>query len=179
MGKWVTFIRFAGCNLQCPFCDEKSKYDKAIDMSIEDIVARVGTQHVVLTGGEPTLQTQLYALCDALHRTGHYISIETNGTKSVDKHYVDWVTVSPKGPDYVINTVYDELKFVVTEDIDYNKILDITSKVYHAYGSKLIWLQPCDGPNIEESKKRIIDICKGRGATVRAGIQLHKYYDIT
>lgn len=174
MGKWITFVRFSGCNLQCSFCDEKSKYDNAKEMSIEDIVTRVFTHHVVLTGGEPTIQPDLDELCAALHKAGHYISIETNGTNPVSRESIDWITVSPKGPDYVINTPYDEVKFVVTEDLSYEKILETMEAARYRNMDATIWLQPCDGPYIEESKKHIMELCKGR--TLRAGIQLHKYY---
>ena len=40
MGIMCTFVRFAGCNLSCPFCDEAKKYSKAKEMSIEKIVKK-------------------------------------------------------------------------------------------------------------------------------------------
>ncbi|MDD1730295.1 MAG: radical SAM protein [Methanospirillum sp.] len=79
------FIRFAGCNLRCRYCDTPAAQDEGgtvMDVtSIAEEVNRSGLSHVCITGGEPLLQQQdLLALLARLHDSGHEISIETNGT---------------------------------------------------------------------------------------------------
>lgn len=96
-GRAATFVRFAGCNLRCPFCD--TDFSEYREMSAEDIVDAVityPTRFVVLTGGEPALQMD-DALVSALHEAGFTIAVETNGTRLLPKG-IDWVTVSPKQP---------------------------------------------------------------------------------
>ena len=68
MGLVTTFVRFAGCNLTCPWCDTKESWDIANSkqMTVEEIVAQCDAARVVLTGGEPTLY-ELKHLITALH----------------------------------------------------------------------------------------------------------------
>ena len=96
-GRAATFVRFAGCNLRCPFCD--TDFTLYREMSAEEIVESVKqytTRFVVLTGGEPSLQVD-DTLVAALHEAGFYIAVETNGTRLLPEG-IDWVTVSPKQP---------------------------------------------------------------------------------
>ena len=67
-------------------------------MSIEAIlkeVAKSNIRHIVITGGEPTLQPELPQLVEQLHAKGYFTQIETNGTRPVPA-LVDWITCSPK-----------------------------------------------------------------------------------
>ena len=91
------FLRFSGCNLQCPFCD--TYHQSYTEMSEEEIVHEAcchKVRHIVITGGEPALQlTQ--SLVDKLHEEGFFIQVETNGTLPLPEG-IDWVTYSPKAP---------------------------------------------------------------------------------
>ena len=57
VGRAAVFVRFAGCNLQCSFCDtDFSSYREMSEEDIVDAVMSFPARFVVLTGGEPTLQ---------------------------------------------------------------------------------------------------------------------------
>lgn len=101
MGRPCVFLRFAGCNLKCPWCDTDVK--KRFSASLEDILAELKqykSKSVILTGGEPTLVTEMPELVAALKAAGYWIGVETNGTNGVDVapwlSFVDYIACSPK-----------------------------------------------------------------------------------
>lgn len=139
-GRAAIFIRFAGCNLKCPFCDtDFSQYE---EMSDEDILNRIKSypsRFVVLTGGEPSLQVDRL-LVDLLHSHGYELAMETNGTHPIVDG-IDWITCSPKG-----NTVIkrcNELKCIFEE----------TTQVPddHGISAEYKYLQPCDVQDVERN----------------------------
>lgn len=99
-GQESVFVRTSGCNLRCSFCDTPytSWNPEGDNLSIEAILERVtdfaGT-HVVITGGEPMIASQMPALTSQLRALGQHITIETAGTvfQSVD---CDLMSISPK-----------------------------------------------------------------------------------
>ena len=116
-GKPAVFVRGAGCNLACDFCD--TDFSLREKLSPEEAVERVeaagnGTRFVVFTGGEPTIQPQGFRkLAELLHARNYFVTLETNGM-SEDTLGVDWVTVSPKlnhGGDWKLRRG-DELKLI-------------------------------------------------------------------
>ena len=133
-GKAAVFVRFAGCNLRCPFCD--TDFGSFTEMTEEDIVRQVlryPAPTVILTGGEPTLQLTS-SLLHLLHQNGRSVHIETNGTHPLPDGPISWVTCSPKDAPLHIQHI-DELK-VVFQGQDMAPYEDIHAKVYS--------LQPCD-----------------------------------
>lgn len=96
-GTPAVFVRLAGCNLRCWFCD--TDFESGEEMSEDQVVEsvlRYPTRYVVLTGGEPTLQLTA-SLCDKLHAQGRYLMMETNGTRELPEGcQIDWITCSPK-----------------------------------------------------------------------------------
>lgn len=95
-GRAAVFIRFSGCNLQCPFCDtDFSAYREMTDKEIIEEATRYKSDFVVLTGGEPSLQVD-EAFVSLLHKHGfEEVAMESNGTRPVPDN-VDWLTLSPK-----------------------------------------------------------------------------------
>jgi organic radical activating enzyme len=92
-GMPAIFIRLAGCNMACSFCD--TKWDDAKDWTIQEIlseIARYNCDRIIWTGGEPTLQLT----DDVMTHFAKYINyIETNGTNRVPRH-MNYVSCSPK-----------------------------------------------------------------------------------
>ncbi len=99
-GTTSTFVRVAGCNLRCWFCDTPfaSWKPEGEDHSLEEIMQRVSNdsaQHVVLTGGEPMLFAEMIPLTQQLHRLGKHITVETAGTLFLPVA-CDLMSISPK-----------------------------------------------------------------------------------
>ncbi len=100
-GRPCVFVRFAGCNLDCPWCDTDKT--RRFSLPLDELVAEIlshKARSVVLTGGEPTLVADMAPLVAALKRNGLWIAVETNGTASRDDapwlDFVDYVACSPK-----------------------------------------------------------------------------------
>ncbi len=102
-GTWTgmpaVFVRLAGCNLSCDFCD--TDYSMKALCSIEQIVGDVRALSgdrpaIVLTGGEPFAQAETPALIDALRADGRRVHVESNGTIYASLPDDVWLCVSPK-----------------------------------------------------------------------------------
>jgi 7-carboxy-7-deazaguanine synthase len=99
-GRQTQFIRFAGCNLQCEWCDTKyANEGKYADISMDDLISTFDESpmtNFTITGGEPFLQEEdLYELMFRLiELKGAKISVETNGTFPIPVYrpaHVGWV----------------------------------------------------------------------------------------
>ena len=113
-GTPAVFVRFSGCNLNCPWCDtDHSHAEEMTRDELEDAVRGLLAGHdgaiLVLTGGEPALQ--LHDDEPLFQGFASRICIETNGTLPIPG-WIDWVTVSPKNELSPIVPDPDELKFV-------------------------------------------------------------------
>ena len=97
-GRPATFIRFAGCNLNCPWCDTR-KHTKEM-RTLAEIVSKVkklNNRTVIVTGGEPTIVIGLREILEALKNDGYWLALETNGTRNIPEiGLFDYVAVSPK-----------------------------------------------------------------------------------
>ena len=84
-----TFVRFAGCDVDCQWCDTGyAKNGESTPVELEQVVSICranGVPRVILTGGEPLMQDELPALCSALLDEGFEVQVETSGTRLVDK----------------------------------------------------------------------------------------------
>jgi 7-carboxy-7-deazaguanine synthase len=78
----TVLLRLTGCNLRCTYCDSAFAFYKGERRTLKSVVEEVaghGISRVLVTGGEPMAQRETPALCRALLRAGHVVSIETNG----------------------------------------------------------------------------------------------------
>lgn len=110
-GTPAVFVRLSGCNLSCPFCDTQHQHGTQMtEEEIVEAIAEYPARHIVITGGEPTMQLT-NSLIDKLHAAGWFVQIETNGTLPVPED-IDWVTCSPKEGGEVVLDEVDELKLL-------------------------------------------------------------------
>lgn len=189
LGTPTNFIRFAGCNLTCPWCDTKNSWRTNVDgvyvkaKTVEEIVAELNPNYmVVITGGEPCIQPHLQQFCTYLKKHNFYVTLETNGTKPTPSKDVDWVTVSPKPQSsYRIHPLckVSEIKFVVSDELNFavhvNPWIALSEQE-----AVPIWLQP-EGFRMKETMKRAYDYIttqKDKCSTLRLGIQMHKIFDL-
>ena len=181
-GTPAVFIRFSGCNLQCPFCDTQHQDGK--EMTEGDIIEEVAhykANLVVVTGGEPALQLT-ESLVEMLHFLGKTVAVETNGTIELPKN-VDWITLSPKDAFLgekatPILKNADELKLIFDENLCRDASQCVSKyahiKVNHRF------LQPCDTGDTEKNKeiiKKTIEFCKEHPEW-RLSLQTHKILNI-
>lgn len=150
-GTAAIFIRFAGCNLNCDFCDTKHQTYKEYTNAelLREIKRYAPCDRVILTGGEPSLQIT-NELIDLLADHGYFINVETNGTRPLPT--VNWVVCSPKfefcpNADIKLDWI-DELKVVYCgKEQDMSKYDNIEATCYY--------LQPCDTGDPEKNVRII------------------------
>ncbi len=125
-GRAAYFIRLAGCDVGCVWCDVKESWDANIhalqrfDFLLSEI-EKVNANFCVITGGEPTLYDIQY-LVKALQAKGLEVAIETSGTNEL-LYPVDWYCFSPKKFKSPVAQAYemaDELKIVINHPSDFD-----------------------------------------------------------
>ncbi|MDE5837657.1 MAG: 7-carboxy-7-deazaguanine synthase QueE, partial [Paramuribaculum sp.] len=135
-GTPAIFIRLSGCNLKCTFCDtDHSHYKEMSIFEIIDEIEKFPSKHVVITGGEPSLQLTDDFISE-LHRHSYFIQVETNGTLKLPEN-IDWITCSPKTPNIRLKKV-NEIKVL------FNGVEPIYSPDINA---EIFSLQPLDCGN--------------------------------
>lgn len=157
-GRSAFFIRFAGCNLECPWCDTDCGFVYAATKAqIEQHVRRRAHKHdmIVLTGGEPLLQ--LDDETPEFDFGGRYVALETNGTQPFAPSWVNWLTASPKAHQLVTIAAESvkEVKVVLDGVIDPEAVLRHLFPEKYAYrhkGGEAWYIQPCDGYEDAERK---------------------------
>lgn len=178
-GRAAVFVRFAGCNLRCSFCDtEFDTYREMSDEQILEAISQYPARFVVLTGGEPTLQVD-EAFVELLHQHGYEVAMESNGTRPAPQN-LDWLTVSPKGslpltPSNWRGRMPDELKVVFTTEEDVPQQTAQLPLQLEGAGGRL-YLQPCDTGDAERNAliiNRCVDYIKAHPQW-RLSLQTHK-----
>lgn len=192
-GDWtgtpMSFIRLAGCNLKCEWCDTDYSVKRVVSLNelVEEALSRPARK-VVITGGEPALQ-DTQPLVAELRKHKVKCHVETNGTLPIHMDW-DWVAVSPKGPanklDPIVINMAAEVKFIVGVP-SWRQYID---EVCDQFGlldkvNTIKWIMPLAKPYpfrladglIEENTQQAIAYCKGN-PDFRFCIQMHKVVGI-
>jgi 7-carboxy-7-deazaguanine synthase len=178
-GKAAYFIRLAGCDVGCVWCDVKESWDvtKHPRLSITDIVEpakKNAGRLAVITGGEP-LMHNLDELTTTLHDAGFQTNIETSGAYPLSGQW-DWICVSPKkfkAPLPAIMPYANELKVVIFNKSDFEWAEKYAAQV--SAGCKL-YLQP-EWDKAAIVTPLIIDYIK-ENPQWELSLQLHKYINV-
>jgi 7-carboxy-7-deazaguanine synthase len=134
-GKPCVFVRLAGCDLRCTWCDTAYAFAEGQKMSIDDVLQQVeeyGSPLVEVTGGEPLLQEDVYPLMERLLESGRTVLLETGGQIDVSRvpgavvkvldvkcpasgesDSVEWSNIDRLGS-------RDQVKFVIQDRADYD-----------------------------------------------------------
>jgi organic radical activating enzyme len=178
-GRAAYFIRIAGCDVGCVWCDVKESWDRTMHPAepINDIVERVihtGTDFVVITGGEPAMY-DLTTLTKALKKEGIEIAIETSGAYPITGE-IDWICLSPKKFKMPIEENYaiaQELKMIIFNKHDFQWAEELQQKV--SPNCKL-YLQP-EWDKRDKMLPLMIDYVK-QHTNWNISLQTHKFLDI-
>ncbi len=178
-GKAAYFIRLAGCDVGCVWCDVKESWDRGEHQvqSIASLIKNVletKADFCVITGGEPAMYP-LHALIDSLKEHGITTAIETSGCYPL-MGAIDWYCFSPKkfkAPTEEAYTKANELKVVISHPSDFEWAEGHANKVSD---SCELYLQP-EWSKQERFLPLIIDYIK-QHPKWRVSLQTHKFMNI-
>ena len=178
-GKAAYFIRLAGCDVGCHWCDVKESWDENLHpiVAVDKIVAEAKkhpARIAVITGGEPLIYP-LEFITNTLHENGFLTHIETSGAHPLSGQW-DWICLSPKkfkSPLPEILPVAHELKVIIFNKSDMEWAKSYAQQVNpqcHLY------LQP-EWSRAKEMLPMMIDYVKSHPKW-RISLQVHKYLEI-
>lgn len=178
------FIRLTGCDQRCVYCDTEYAFYEGEKISFSDILSKIKEypcDNVLMTGGEPLLQSNTLNLIEVLLDQGYQVSVETSGGRDVSgvpkkaNIIMDLKTPSSgeEKRNNLDNLTYlkktDEIKFVVMNEADISWALDMTRE------KKLTELCHVSlSPVQRELNIKIADGILNSGLKVRQQNQLHK-----
>lgn len=185
VGLPCVFVRLAGCNLRCTWCDSTYTFTGGTYTSIDEVVARTlafGIPRVELTGGEPLVQRQAIPLLRRLVDAGLTVLLETSGSRDIapvppEVH----VIMDLKPPDsgearanlwsnVPLLRPKDEVKFVIASRGDYEWSRDVVRT--HALTARCpVLFSPATGL---VEPKALVEWILADGLDVRFQLQLHK-----
>jgi 7-carboxy-7-deazaguanine synthase len=178
-GKAAYFIRLAGCDVGCFWCDVKESWDENLYplQSIEEIVLKAKknpARLAVITGGEPTLYN-LEQLTSSLQKEGFSTNIETSGSSPLTGTW-DWICLSPKKFKPPLPEIFlkaNELKIIVFNRSDF-----AWAEKYAAEVSSecKLYLQP-EWSKSEIVTPWIVDYIK-ENPQWQLSLQIHKYINV-
>ncbi|MFA5032812.1 MAG: radical SAM protein [bacterium] len=184
------FVRLAGCNLRCVWCDTKYAYKGGKEMSIlqiMEIIKSYKTPLVEITGGEPLLQEEIYNLITKILDNGYRLLIETNGSfpiNRISRKAIKILDIKCPGSGMQGKICWqnlkklnhkDEIKFVISDYEDYKWAKSIVKK-YDLLKHIVLFSPVC-----KKDKKLISSLSEWLlkdNLNVRLQIQLHKYIGV-
>ncbi len=155
-----TFIRLAGCNLRCTYCDTNYAFYHGKELSDDEIIAKIeefGVNCIEFTGGEPLLQEETPPLLKTLLDKGYKVLVETNGSICIgclDKRLTIIMDIKTpksgmsermniKNMDVIKSN--DEIKFVIIDESDYEWAKGMINKYNLMDKTKNILMSPAYG----------------------------------
>jgi 7-carboxy-7-deazaguanine synthase len=205
------FVRLTGCNLRCTWCDTAYAFHGGNKMAVSDILRRVDelagrdaaqaqglasaqfatVPLVELTGGEPLLQEEIYALAERLLAASYTVMIETSGERFVGRLPREVIKiVDVKCPDSGAADTFDmrnleavdakdEIKFVVSSRRDYEFAREFTAEHRLAERVRQVLFSPAfrdpAGKWQGLEPRELVEWMLADGLPVRLGLQLHKF----
>ncbi len=196
-----TFVRLAGCNLRCDWCDSEYTFTGGRKMSIDEVEGEVKvlapTGLVEITGGEPMLQErEVVPLMESLVACGYTVLLETSGERPLERvpkavHKI----VDVKCPDSGEGGTFrmenlptlspaDEAKFVISSRADYEFAREFTGKHELTRRTGGVVFSPAFRKDASETRdtshclvdpRELAEWIVADGLNVRLGLQLHKF----
>lgn len=186
VGYPTVFVRTSGCNLRCNYCDTTYAYYAGGMMSLDEIkkeILQYDSKYVCITGGEPLLQSEIFALMKDLCDLNLNVSLETSGSRDcsqVDSRVKKIIDV--KTPDSAEGNSFDfnnlkfadtntEFKFVICSEEDF-AWSESFAKDNHLFEKSNVLYSPAF-EKIDEKwlAKKILS----EKSSARLQLQLHKY----
>jgi 7-carboxy-7-deazaguanine synthase len=135
MGQKTMFVRTAGCDYSCAWCDSSFTWDgtgKSVSKQPQEIIEelrQIGGEsfsHVTISGGNPALHKGIGELVDLCHENGWKVAVETQGSMWQDwLRKIDDITLSPKPPSSGMKTDFGKLDFFMENLADANASLKV------------------------------------------------------
>ena len=183
-GRPCAFVRLAGCDRRCRYCDTSYAWEGGQDLSVEQILEALApfkTRFVTVTGGEPMLQADTPLLCRRLLEKGFEVALETHGGVPLDglpeqvRRIVDVKTPGSGEEDRsFVNLAHlraqDEVKFVLTSEDDFRWAVEICRRFGLPERCPVL-LSPVMG---EVDPQDLVRWLLASGLAARVNLQLHK-----
>lgn len=186
-GRLCFFIRLAGCNLRCSYCDTRKAQSSSSGSprTLDELVRAAeqsGLRLVEITGGEPMLQPAVTELCRRLLERGFEVLMETNGSVELAavprgvRRIIDWKTPFSGEAEKMLDSNFlnlrpgDEIKFVIAGRNDYNAALDVIRRFRIAEHATILFA-PVFG---EIEPRTLVEWMLADRVPARLNLQLHK-----
>jgi len=186
-GKACTLVRLSGCNLRCRWCDTPQAFHGGERLPRAEVLRRalaLGTQLVLVTGGEPLLQPAALPLLRDLCDAGRSVLLETSGERDISQvdprvhRIVDMK--APGSGECAQNRLAnlellgerDQLKLVLADRADYEWARALIVRTNVAARAAEVLLSPVHG---ELDPKDLVAWSLSDALPVRIQLQLHKY----
>ena len=200
-GRPCIFVRLAGCNLRCSWCDSEYTFTGGYKLSEDEVVAEIEklapVKLVEFTGGEPLLQErEVVPLMERLLGQGYELMIETSGERPVENvpkavHKIIDVKCPGSGEaarfrmtNLASVTERDEVKFVITNREDYEYARDFIRNNALEKRAGALLLSPAFSkvPSPERTTenclldpRELVEWMLADGLNARLSLQIHKY----
>ena len=186
-GRLCFFIRLAGCNLRCSYCDTRKAQTvssgriRSLDELVDE-AERSGLRLIEITGGEPMLQPATPELCRRLLERGFEVLMETNGSVDLSavprgvRRIIDWKTPFSGESEKMLDGTFlnlrpgDEVKFVIAGRNDYDAALEVIRRFRIAEHATILFA-PVFG---EIEPRTLVEWMLADRVPARLNLQLHK-----